>query len=62
MPWIALAGLAGGVALARLAFSTAKRVNQELDAARMRRMADAEPRTELPTLRRDPASGAYRPS
>jgi hypothetical protein len=36
-------------------------VNQELEEARLSRMAEAMQTSEIPTLRRDPVTGAYRP-
>jgi hypothetical protein len=60
-PFVALAGALGSAAVVRWAYRTAKRVNQELEEARMRRVAEQYPATDIPTLRRDPVSGAYRP-
>jgi hypothetical protein len=60
-PLVAVAGALGSAAVFRWAYRTVKRVNQELDAARQARMAEpASP--EAKTLRRDPVTGAYRPS
>jgi hypothetical protein len=49
----------GAAALSKVLVKEWRRVNAELDA----RERDAEPvvREELPTLRRDPHSGVYRP-
>jgi len=59
-PLIAFAGALGGAAVVRWAYRTAVRINQELEQARLsRRPAPAS--TDIPTLRRDPATGAYRP-
>jgi hypothetical protein len=45
----------------RWAYKTAQRVNQELEEARLARMAESMRTSEIPTLRRDPVTGAYRP-
>ena len=60
-PLVALAGALGSAAIIRWAYKTAKRVNAELEEARLRRVAEQKPVGEIPTLRRDPATGAYRP-
>jgi hypothetical protein len=60
-PLIAFAGALGGLAVVRWAYRTAVRVNRELDAARRARLAEAAKSNEIPTLRRDPTTGAYRP-
>jgi hypothetical protein len=57
---IAFAGVLGGLAVVRWAYKTALRVNQELEEARRARVAEPAP-GEIPTLRRDPRTGAYRP-
>ena len=59
-PLIAFAGALGGLAVVRWAYKTAVRINRELEAARLARVAEAQT-TEMPTLRRDPVTGAYRP-
>ena len=59
---IAFAGVLGGLAVVRWAYKTAQRVNQELEEARLARMAENMRTSEIPTLRRDPVTGAYRPS
>lgn len=52
-------GLLGGAALVRWAIKEAKRINRELEDARIAREAmQADP---IRNLRRDPATGAYRP-
>jgi len=61
-PLIAFAGALGGIAVIRWAFRTARRINQELDDARRSILAETSRGTELPTLRQDPVTGAYRPS
>jgi hypothetical protein len=64
-PLIAFAGALGGLAVVRWAYRTAVRVNKELEDARLARVAEparyAANSSEIPTLRRDPATGAYRP-
>jgi hypothetical protein len=60
-PLVAFAGALGGLAVVRWAYRTALRVNRELEEARRARVAEATPSTEIPTLRRDPQTGAYRP-
>jgi hypothetical protein len=58
-PLIAFAGALGGLAVVRWAYRTAVRVNRELEEARSARLADRP--GDIPTLRRDPNTGAYRP-
>ena len=60
-PLIAFAGALGGLAVVRWAYRTAVRVNRELEEARLARLAEANRTDDIPTLRRDPATGAYRP-
>jgi hypothetical protein len=60
-PLIAFAGALGGLAVVRWAYRTAVRVNRELDEARRMRVAETVGSHDIPTLRRDPATGAYRP-
>ena len=60
-PLIAFAGALGSLAVVRWAYRTAKRVNRELEEARLARVAETVSSTDIPTLRRDPATGAYRP-
>jgi hypothetical protein len=60
-PLIAFAGALGGLAVVRWAYRTAVRVNRELEEARLARLAEASPPGDIPTLRRDPNTGAYRP-
>jgi hypothetical protein len=61
MPFIAFAGVLGGLAALRWAYKTAVRVNQELDEMRLGRVSEASRTSEIKTLRRDPVTGAYRP-
>ena len=60
-PFIAFAGVLGGLAVVRWAYRTARKVSHELDEARRARVAEATRLEEIPTLRRDPETGAYRP-
>jgi hypothetical protein len=60
-PFVAIAGVLGGLAVVRWAYKTAMRVNQELEEMRLARVAEAGQANEIKTLRRDPATGAYRP-
>jgi hypothetical protein len=60
-PLIVFAGVLGGLAVVRWAYRTAVRINQELEEQRMARVAEAARSNEIPTLRRDPVTGAYRP-
>jgi hypothetical protein len=61
MPLIAFAGALGGLAVVRWTYRTAVRINQELEKARMARVAEAARAGDIPTLRRDPVTGSYRP-
>jgi N-formylglutamate amidohydrolase len=60
-PLIAFAGALGGLAVVRWAYRTALRVNRELEEARRARVSEATRSGEIPTLRQDPVTGAYRP-
>jgi hypothetical protein len=60
-PLVAIAGVLGGLAVVRWAYRTAVRINHELEEARLARAAEAARSREIPTLRRDPNTGAYRP-
>ena len=60
-PLIAFAGALGGLAVVRWAYRTALRMNRELEEARLARVAEAPRSADIPTLRRDPTTGAYRP-
>ena len=57
---IAFAGVLGGLAVVRWAYKTAVRINRELEEAQLARVAEVQT-GEIPTLRRDPVTGAYRP-
>ena len=61
MPLIAFAGALGGLAVVRWAYRTAKRINRELEEARLSRVTEAAKPKDIKTLRRDPTTGAYRP-
>jgi hypothetical protein len=61
MPIVAFAGVLGGLAVVRWAYKTAMRINQELEEARLARVAEASRAGVIKTLRRDPDTGAYRP-
>jgi hypothetical protein len=60
-PFVAFAGMLGGLAVVRWAYKTAVRINQELEEARLSRVAEAARVGDIPTLKRDPVTGAYRP-
>ena len=60
-PLIAFAGALGSLAVVRWAYKTAVRINQELEEARLTRVAEAARAGDIQTLRRDPVTGAYRP-
>ena len=54
-------GVVGGAALVRWAIKEAKRINRELEDARLARMAESMQTEPIRKLRRDPETGAYRP-
>jgi hypothetical protein len=60
-PFVAFAGVLGGLAVVRWAYKTAVRINQELEEMRLSRVAEAAHMGNIPTLKRDPVTGAYRP-
>jgi hypothetical protein len=60
-PFIAFAGVLGGLAVVRWAYKTALRVNQELEEMRLSRVAETAHMGDIKTLKRDPVTGAYRP-
>jgi len=61
-PVIAFAlGVVGAAALVRWCVKEMKRVNAELDDVRGRPAVEPVDRDALPTLKRDPHSGEYRP-
>ena len=53
-------GAIGAVVVMKLITREWQRINNELDQARPVRVTDPE-RARLPTLRRDPATGEFRP-
>ena len=62
MPVLALAfGLAGSAVFVRWCVREVRRVNAELDEVRAQPVAEAVDRGSLPTLKRDPQTGEYRP-
>jgi len=61
-PFIAFAGVLGGLAVVRWAYKTAQKINQELEEMRLARVAETTRASEIKTLRRDPVTGAYRPA
>ena len=60
-PLIAFGAALGGLAVVRWAYKTAQRINRELEDARLARMPNTCQTSEIPTLKRDPVTGAYRP-
>jgi hypothetical protein len=60
-PLVAIAGALGSAAIVRWAYRTAKRINHELEEARLARVTERAEPADVQTLRRDPATGAYRP-
>ena len=60
-PLVAFAGALGSAAVVRWAYRTARRFNRELEEARLARVTEKSESADMPTLRRDPATGAYRP-
>ena len=61
-PLIAFAGALGGLAVVRWAYRTALQGQQGIGRGPPRaRVAEAARSHEIPTLRRDPNTGAYRP-
>ena len=60
-PFVAFAGVLGGLAVVRWAYKTAIRINQELEEMRLSRVAEAASMGDIKTLKRDPVTGAYRP-
>ena len=60
-PLIAFAGALGGLAVVRWVYRTALRINRELEEARSAEVPKLRETGDIPTLRRDPDTGAYRP-
>jgi hypothetical protein len=62
MPVLALAlGMVGSMVLVRWCVREVRRVNTELEAVRRRAATGPVNRESLPTLKRDPRTGEYRP-
>jgi len=61
-PFVAFAGVLGGLAVVRWAYKTAVKINQELEEMRLSRVAETAHVGDIQTLKRDPVTGAYRPS
>jgi hypothetical protein len=59
-PLVVLTAL-GAAMIARWAVREFHRVNSELDSMRTARATESVDRSRLPTLRRDPTTGEYRP-
>jgi hypothetical protein len=61
-PVFALAlGLVGAAALVRWCVKEVQRVNADLDDVRQHQAVEPAERDALPTLKRDPQTGEYRP-
>ena len=54
-------GMVGAAALMRWCVREVRRVNSELEAVRAQAAVEPIDRRALPTLRRDPRTGEYRP-
>lgn len=54
-------GVVGAIALVKFIRREYRRVNEELDQARMAPVASKAERAQHPTLKRDPRTGVYRP-
>jgi hypothetical protein len=54
-------GMLGAVALVRWCVKEVQRVNAELDGVRGKEFVEPIDRATLPTLKRDPCTGEYRP-
>jgi hypothetical protein len=52
-------GIVGAIALAKFIRREYRRVNEELDQARMEPVASTTEPAQYPTLRRDPRTGVY---
>ncbi|MDD1530604.1 MULTISPECIES: hypothetical protein [Bradyrhizobium] len=60
-PFVAFAGVLGGLAVVRWAYKTAVKINQELEEMRLSRVAETARMGDIQKLKRDPVTGAYRP-
>jgi hypothetical protein len=54
-------GMVGAAALVRWCVREVQRVNSHLDAVRAQASVEPFDRSKLPTLKRDPRTGEYRP-
>jgi hypothetical protein len=54
-------GVVGAAALVRWCIKEVKRVNAELDSVRAEASVEPASREAMPKLKRDPATGEYRP-
>lgn len=54
-------GIIGAIALVKLVRREHRRVNDELDQARMAPVVNRAERAQHPTLKRDPRTGIYHP-
>lgn len=54
-------GVVGAIALVKFIRREYRRVNEELDQARMAPVASKAERAQHPTLKRDPRTGVYHP-
>jgi len=54
-------GALGGTVLVRWALREARRINHELEEARFAKVREGARDERIHTLRRDPATGVYRP-
>lgn len=54
-------GVVGAIALVKFIRREYRRVNEELDQARMAPVASKAERAQHPTLKRDPRTGIYHP-
>lgn len=61
VPPVVVLTVLGAVIVARFAVREFHRVNNELNSLRRARASEPVDRSRLPTLRRDPVTGEYRP-
>jgi hypothetical protein len=54
-------GAVGGFAVVRWLAREGRRINEELERARTAHVAEGAAGERIPTLRRDPVTGTYRP-
>jgi hypothetical protein len=61
-PFVVVAlGAVGGTMLVRWALREARRINHELEEARLAKVRESARDERIRTLRRDPVTGVYRP-